>query len=161
MGTRAIFAVFTTPSLGLAQTQPTVTISLYTGQSSDLWTMARTTTSRLVVWGDRLCFSVDTMNPAPALLHLTESPFFIYSLNWSGSIYPQTFSSGEWKQKSKEGGGLGSSTFPCSVDSDGPLATFLWLGQNISRHGTGSLQRGRVNLAHQSISLQKTSSQIH
>lgn len=34
-------------------------------QSSDLWTMAITTTSRLVVWGDRLCFSVDTNEPSP------------------------------------------------------------------------------------------------
>ena len=49
------------------------------------------------------CFSVDTNKPSLFPSSHGKPVFNIYSFNWFGSIFPQTFSSGEWKQKSREG----------------------------------------------------------
>lgn len=73
------------------------------------------------------------MNPAPACLHRTKSPFFVYSPDWSGLIYLQTVSSGGWKWKIGEGG-QGSLLLTL-------LNGWCWVSSHTTLMGVKDLQR--------------------
>jgi hypothetical protein len=84
--------------------------------------------SRLMVWGNRWHFSIHTNKPsfwAPSSYR--KLAFLFTALDWSGSIFPQTFPSREWKQRRKERK-LGVLN-PSSLG----LASFPLVCQNIAR----------------------------
>lgn len=126
--------------------------------------MVITAFSRLVVWGDKVHFSVHTNKPSPCVpaSHWKLIFYLQLQIDLDRSILRPFHQASENREAGREG--WGTSTLPPSVGGAGALVIFQWLGRNNVKAEPWVTQEGRWvpwSRATFHISLQKTPSPAH